>query len=310
VCITAINKWGSKEVCTSIIIGDTCNGIKIDDGRTTTKPNQMKTFKITFANVGTKSCLAVDFGHGGPWALYGEKANCESTDVLKKMNIPTGVNAKLAGALPATGVTASATYLSAGMKTIKVTGANYLAANTESLTFSVSKNNDCQRPDITIYETRPIENGFHCPISEKCKLRGKVISLKCKPETNRKYWEMKEVDDNGNVKRTIDVTMVAGYNSVYMVLPARFTGLGVYRLTLYIQMTGSDVIKKQNFISSATTYIYITKGPIYVAMMKGGLSAMTIGKFDEFELNPSKYSLDKGADKTVSIGPLLFQLTS
>jgi hypothetical protein len=286
---------GQVTNCTNVVIGDTCHGITIDDGRSTTRPNEPKRFHIGFEKVGTNSCVAVDFGDGSKWKLFGRKEDCYSPEVLARMGNPPNSSIEWAGGLDPTGLNVSHTYTSEGRRKIKVIGANYLGVNRKSLEFSISSANECTRPEIMIYDARPFENGTRCEIGLPCRIRGKVISLNCTPETNIKWWDVETMDYNKTVVSKVNVTECPGHDGVDIKLPAYFATYGVYRLTLSVQMTGTWKIRKRDLTSSATTYVYIIRGPIFASMIEGGLTEMTIGKKDTITLNPAKYSIDRDA---------------
>ncbi|XP_064630503.1 uncharacterized protein LOC135489174 [Lineus longissimus] len=298
ICITAVKPLGEVTNCTSVVIGDTCHGISIHDGRATTKPNEPKEFRINFEKVGTNSCVAIDYGDRSKLKLYGTQNDCYSPEVLARLGNPLNSSIEMAGPLNPDGLNVSHIYKSEGPKRIKVIGANYLGVNEKSLQFSISASHvGCMRPEIMIYDERPFENGTHCEVGLRCKIRGKVILLNCTPETNIKWWEMERVDDNNNVTAMINLTEVRGHDGVDIELPAHFTNLGVYRLTLSVQMTGTWAIRKQHFISTAVTYIYMVRGPIFASMIEGGLSEITIGRMQNYSLtlNPERYSVDRDA---------------
>ncbi|XP_064641904.1 uncharacterized protein LOC135496476 isoform X2 [Lineus longissimus] len=303
ICITASNKKGSVSNCTTVIVGDTPHGITIDDSRITTKPNELKTFKIAFAKVGTNSCVAVNFDFKSTtlkkWHLYGKKSDCTKQEVEKNLNLPADAERNyIDRALDTSGWTLSHTYTSGGHFEIKVIGGNYIAASSASLEFSVSKDQKCQRPEIKIDDARPFENGTRCDRGSDCKIRGIVDSLNCDPQDNIKDWTMEQMNDNETVNKIIDIKSCAGHNGLYLTIPRHFpgAGLGVYRLTLTVQMTGSSDIKDQKFISTAVTFIWIVRGPIYASMIYGGLTFMTLGKKDQQTFDAAKYSVDSDVD--------------
>lgn len=243
-------------------------------------PSTNWTFAASFADVGSSTCVVIDFGDGTK-AVYGNNsAYCSlvtSLPLTGPLNNPFAVT-KL--------YPTSKTYVAS------MTAYDPLANSTTNSTVVVS-GLDCALPGVDINNGAP---EFYAPRlcnrAEWLEIVG-ITKLDCPMSvTNTKSWTADLVDEGTGVPlvRLTNVSSLPTAWNAELSVPPRYLAYGLYRFTYTVQISATP------FVSAASTFFRCAPAPIVAVLAPNAMSMITRGYGGYVTIEPGKYSYDPDLD--------------
>ena len=220
-------------------------GITVTDGGFPAKAFDSKNFTISFATVGTKSCITIDFGDGEQTLTYGDAKSCKNTSVISSGPVTNPLIVKRA-------------FKTAKSYTMIVMGRDMFGSDTTEFSFTIS-NAACSPPELSIVNAAT----FFKPASA---YRSNIIQfsslmkINCMSTLNNtKQWRVFSVDAiYGTNKAEIDLSNEPSVNTAQLTLAERFLPYGLYRASITAIVTVRFASGMEaNYTSEASTFIEV-----------------------------------------------------
>ncbi|XP_055877058.1 uncharacterized protein LOC106077240 isoform X2 [Biomphalaria glabrata] len=288
VYITAWNPLFSADIVPKQLkFFEMIQGFVFDENSTqSTKIDEAKLFNVSFGNVGTDTCLYLDFGDGVKETYASDVTKCTYSPFQKVTPKKQDLSS----------FKVNHTYTEE--KYFEVTAIAMNDQTTEKRVVGFSINGlGCSKPSVNIDKRRIY---FTSPESyrrsDRIKIRGLSNILCVTTYDNVKSWNLFKIDkdyDNvtGNVSLAGLETSKAELN-----IPARFLELGLYRA--HYTMTMAGAVGSALISSTTFTYFEVIKSDLIGIMIEGGASEIQRGTLQNLLLQPTLFSRDPDVDVT------------
>lgn len=286
--ITAHNPLYQATVFTTVILSEPVNITSVTDDLTKAAAYQDKAFNVTFATIGTATCLVVDFNDGNV-DMYGDSAMCTGSSY-------TGI---YRGNITSLVLTIVHQFTSTGTFFVNVHAFNDYSSSIKNITLVISSV-DCTKPRIGIKDqTQQFYNAKSHFKSQQLRVIG-ITDINCASTlSNTKWWTVVEVDSNtGDDIRVIDISANPTRYNAELSMDKRFLDYGVYRITYFMSMHSTAFTGGEVFASEVSTYIRVIESPIVVKVFAGGVTKIRKGHETTITLSPGSNSYDPDLKST------------
>lgn len=270
-------------------------GISINDISNDTSSPNLKTFNLTIDELGTDSCLLIDFGDPESsitesGEAYGNQLACLEYFIMfqaekNKYNFMGLLENELIS---------SHYYIKPGDYRVTVKAFNSVTSPLiVHLDLTVIEI-DCDPPEVSIHNSVESHlNATEIWKSKPIQLYSQAF-INCNASiTVHKYWSCFKLDSiTGEHNQTIDLSSLDSYRKTFLYVPAFYLEDAIYEFRFTINLTNNKPHPLLPFSGYGKTFVSVVRSPIMGKMTAGAESRVVRGWGQRLQLNPSLFSID------------------
>ncbi|XP_033630305.1 uncharacterized protein LOC117292387 [Asterias rubens] len=285
--VNATNALGGlKTSIANIILHENIDGIEATM-LATAKTNFTKPLSVKVGQLGTDSCLMVNYGDGAV-DLFGNLAMCQTRYATTAVSLPPiGADMILYH------------EYDPGNYKLSTFGFNLVSDSKGDIFFAVSYAS-CDAPRLHIRDGHP---DFRGPgivrLNAYTQVQG-VTTVNCTTVSNTKEWTMEEIDPMSGKTIVGSSKMLTGrpvgdpyylpdQNTAEINIPPYFLDVGLWKFRYTVRMITAGMV---NFTAFVDEYIEVRSSPLQVQIIEGQTTSKVVGFRKTFLLRPGELSRD------------------
>ncbi|XP_023225224.1 uncharacterized protein LOC111626157 [Centruroides sculpturatus] len=260
-------------------------GLDITDHYNLTDEEEDKFFEINLEQLGTDTCLVIDYGDGSILHAFGAPVTCfinyTRNDILweeEKLSTPHFVKHH---------------YRTRGEYYVLLKAFNDVSETNATLVFTIV-DLSCKPPILDIRNRASkanlaLENYRSIPV-----VLYSYTTVRCNVTTEAfRMWRVWRVNETTGMEiEQIDISMLDSCRKSMLFIKPFFLESGYYRFVFQVNMTGPSDYPMMPFRRSIDTYVNVVPSPVIVQMSDGAQTRVTRGWGQKLRLDPGTYSVD------------------